>query len=89
MDDFDKVYEAYERIKTKEDFLAFLVLFRADLEANRDRWENKTLKDFLSAMERYVYSGTRQFDTIGNPIPAHQPSWQLFAQILKGSAVYE
>jgi hypothetical protein len=77
-------------VEDRASFIAFLNLFRKDLELNKDKWENVQLADFLEAMERYsadidgYYSNTRQFGE-----DANQASWKRFADILQGARIYE
>ena len=39
---------------TRIEFIEFLKEFRKDLEENKSNWENRTLEDFLEAMEAYT-----------------------------------
>ena len=39
---------------TRIEFIEFLKEFRRDLDENKSDWENKTLEDFLEAMEAYT-----------------------------------
>jgi hypothetical protein len=78
------------KVKDRASFIAFISLFRKDLELNKDKWENVQLGNFLEAMERYsadiggFYNNTRQFEE-----NADKASWKRFADILQGARIYE
>jgi hypothetical protein len=79
-------------VPDRQSFVEFLTLFRDDLKLNSDKWENKTLDDFLEAMIRYAddiegfYNNTR---SPGEQLNADIPTWGTFANILRGARVYE
>lgn len=39
---------------TKKEFIQFIENLRVDFLKNKEQWENKTIEDYLEAMERYV-----------------------------------
>ncbi len=86
-----ELHHFIQTIKTKEDFVYFVEMFRKDYEKNKDdinQWENTTLEQFLNGLSGYANS-LREKDPDGAILPANQPSWKLFADILMGAAVYE
>jgi len=74
---------------TRKKFIKFIKEFRNDLENNKLEWENQTLESFLEAMEGYTEDIQGYYDNMNLKINADEPSWENFANILKGSSVYE
>lgn len=74
---------------TRIQFIAFLKDFRTDLEENKSEWENKTLEDFLEAMQAYTEDVQGFYDNMKMEINADEPTWENFKVILKGAAIYE
>jgi len=68
-------------------------MVKEDLKRNKNAWENKTLEDFIEAMTRYSEDIQGYYDNnkaqIGEQINANVPSWRVFADILRGSRIYE
>lgn len=74
---------------TRFEFIEFLKEFRKDLEDNKSNWENKTLEDFLEAMEAYTEDVQGFYDNMKLDIDANVPTWENFMTILKGASIYE
>jgi hypothetical protein len=74
---------------TRKKFIKFIKEFRNDLENNKPEWENQTLESFLEAMERYTEDIQGYYDNVNLIINTNEPSWENFANILKGSSIYE
>ena len=74
---------------TRKEFIQFIQEFRTDLEHNKSEWENKTLGDFLEAMETYTEDIQDYYDNMNLKIDADEPSWKNFMNILKGASMYE
>lgn len=72
------IYEFYEIIETKKDFVLFLSMLSKDLTTHENEWENVTLDRFLLAFQTYCR------DTEDNI-----PSWNLFAKMFLAAKVYE
>lgn len=51
--------------------------------------KNKTLEDFLEAMERYAEDVQGYYDNMKLNVDADVPTWENFKTILKGASVYE
>ena len=62
---------------TRKEFIKFIKEFRNDLE------------NFLEAMEIYTEDIQGYYDNVNLKINADEPSWENFANILKGSSIYE
>ncbi len=76
-------------VTDKDSFIDFLNKFREDFKQNPTNWENIDLSDFLEAMSRYTEDIQGYYDNTKQPTDSEQPSWKLFADILKGASVYE
>lgn len=74
---------------TRIEFIEFLKEFRKDLKDNNSNWENKTLEDFLEAMETYTEDIQGFYDNMKMDIDANVPTWENFVTILKGASMYE
>lgn len=74
---------------TRTEFIKFLKEFRRDLEENKSSWENKTLEDFLEAMQAYTEDVQGFYDNMKMDINADKPTWENFSHILKGASIYE
>ena len=74
---------------TRIDFIEFLKEFRNELTNNDSKWENKSLDDFLEAMERYTYDVQGYYDNMKLNIDADKATWENFMTIMKGAAIYE
>jgi len=74
---------------TRKEFIIFIKEFRNELENNKSEWTNKTLGDFLEAMERYTEDVQGYYDNMNLNINADEPSWENFRIILKGASIYE
>ena len=74
---------------TRIEFIEFLKEFREDLITNKSKWENKTLEDFLEAMESYAEDVQGFYDNMKMDIDANVPTWENFMTIMKGASIYE
>ncbi len=74
---------------TRLEFIEFLKEFREDLKNNKSKWENKTLEDFLEAMESYAEDVQGFYDNMKMDIDANVPTWENFMTIMKGASIYE
>ena len=74
---------------TRIEFIEFLKEFREDLKENKSNWENKTLEDFLEAMEAYTEDIQGFYDNMKMDVDADKPIWENFKTILKGASIYE
>lgn len=74
---------------TRIEFIEFLKEFREDLITNKSKWENKTVEDFLEAMESYAEDVQGFYDNMKMDIDANVPTWENFMTIMKGASIYE
>lgn len=77
------------KVTDRQTFIEFLDLLRKDYLNNPDRWENKTLPEFLEALGAYAEDIQGYYDNMKQDINADQPNWQTFADIFKGATIYE
>jgi len=73
----------------RNSFIKYLDLLIQDFKDNPENWENRNLVDFLEAMSSYTADIQGFYDNTNQKVDANKPSWQLFADILKGATMYE
>jgi hypothetical protein len=74
---------------TRVEFIEFLKEFREDLKYNKSNWENRTLEDFLEAMEAYTEDVQGFYDNMKMKVDPDNPTWENFKTIMKGASIYE
>lgn len=72
--------EKVNSIKYRQDLIAFISLLRLDLKNNKEKWGNRTLEDFLGAMEAWVDDMEGYYSNTNQPFP-NQPSWKTIGEI--------
>lgn len=77
-----------KNINSKEDFLQFMDTLINDLKVNPDLWENKTLADYLSAIQSWTEDMEGYYINKNIPVPENI-SWKIFANILMAATMYE
>jgi hypothetical protein len=77
------------KVNDRESFAKFITLFRAELIEHPENWKNKTLPDFLEALGSYTEDIQGYYDNTSQHINAHDASWQIFTDLLKGARIYE
>jgi hypothetical protein len=77
------------KVTDRQSFIEFIELLREDLINNSKSWENKSLDDFLEAMSRYTEDIQGYYDNMKQDVNADHANWQTFADIFKGSTMYE
>lgn len=75
-------------VKTSASLAEFVRELSADLTADPESWENRTLDRFLEAMEAWIraldgYAANADDESV------RVPSWSTFAKILAAAKVYE
>ncbi|MBH5329557.1 hypothetical protein H9Q10_07745 [Eikenella sp. S3360] len=78
-----------QKIRTRQDFLAFLSDFAQ--APNPQTFPNAALPDFLQAMHGWIADMEAYYHSTGQPQPFSETklSWQALADILQAAAVYE
>lgn len=78
-------------VSDRKSFIEFLALLTEELRHSPGKWGNKTLEDFLEVMTRYADDIQGYYDNVrpSEKINADTPSWRTFADILRGTRVYE
>ncbi|ALR31458.1 hypothetical protein ATE47_13435 [Chryseobacterium sp. IHB B 17019] len=74
---------------TKQEFILFTENLRTDFIENKERWENKTIEDYLEAMSSYVEDIDGYYKNTNQNINLEMVNWKVFSDILKGSSIYE
>lgn len=75
-------------IKSRNDFIVFIQYLIDDFRENPENWENKTIPDYLEAMQSWIEDMDNYYINMKRPIP-HDVDWKTFADILMASKMYE
>lgn len=74
---------------TKNEFIKSIKNLRLDFESNENVWENKTIPEYLDAIERYADDIQGYYDNTTQNIDSEKASWKIFSDILTGASIYE
>lgn len=74
---------------TKQEFIHFMENLKTDFIENKEKWENKTIENYLEAMSRYVEDIDGYYENTNQDIDLEKIDWKVFADLLKGSSIYE
>jgi hypothetical protein len=77
------------KVTDRETFVKFIEELRNDFLENPDKWENKTLPDFLEALSSYAQDIQGYYNNTHQNINADKPDWKTFSEIFKGARIYE
>ncbi len=83
-----ELHEQVRLIRTREDLANFVEALRQDLILNPKDWENPSLERFLEAMGAWIEAMPSAYENNGLELPM-QPTWEIFADILLASKMYE
>jgi hypothetical protein len=75
-------------IRTREDFVEFVRLLLLSLQQDDSKWENRTLEDYLGAMQSWMEDMDGYYLNKGGEPPTNI-RWDVFADILQAASVYE
>ena len=76
-------------VSDRSSFVTFLQSFRNEFDNGDGSWTNRTLPEFLDALESYAEDVQGYYDNVHPGINADVPSWRVFADILKGATMQE
>jgi hypothetical protein len=77
------------KVTDRKSFIEFIELLHEDFCKNSESWQNRDLDHFLEALDRYAKDIQGYYDNTNKKVNADQPTWQVFADIFKGSTIYE
>lgn len=82
----ENIHKQIEKIKSKDDFLAFLNQLSKNFRENPDEWENKTAGEYIRAMASWIedYSACPN-----NDIDWDSLDYKTLAKILYMGKIYE
>lgn len=83
-----ELFEKVNKVNTREDLTSFIGELITDYRNNIDRWENKTIEEYLEAMQGWIEDMDGYYQNIGKPMPENS-NWNVFANILFASSMYE
>ena len=75
-------------VKSRSDFLAFILELSQDFHVNGTAWENQDIESFLEAMAAWANDYDSLKKSRDEPVE-ETPSWQEFAKILLSGTKYE
>ena len=81
-------YEKIEQVTTKDQFLEFLNLLTKDFKHNVDEWENKSIDNYLEAIESWIEDMEGYYMNSGLPVP-NNIDWNFLATIFYVGKIYE
>jgi len=78
-------------IKSRSEFVFFLNSLVIDFKANKESWSNKTLEDFLEALESWADDMDGYYENMGlsDNLNLDAVNWRVFADLLMAARVYE
>jgi hypothetical protein len=74
---------------TKNEFIESITKLRLNFESNSENWENKTIPDYLEALESYINDIQGYYDKTQQNVNSEIADWKVFSDILVGASVYE
>lgn len=77
-----------DKIEDKQGFVQFVELLNQDLKENTHTWENTTLDSYLEAISSWTEDMDEYYKNM-NIDYTKLNQWQIFANILVASKVYE
>lgn len=80
--------ERINAIKGKDDFVGLVRFLLEDLRNNPEKWENRTLPEFLEALANWTEDMDGYYINNHLPIPENV-NWKAFADILTAARMYE
>ena len=75
-------------VRTREDFVEFIMVLKKGLIENPGEWENISLENYLEAMAAWAGDIEGYYQYRNEPMP-DSISWDIFAKILAAAKVYE
>jgi hypothetical protein len=86
----NNIEKQVDSINSKDDFLRFMNMLTSDFRNNGASWENKTLPDYLDAIERWTESIEHYYINNGiKGVDINNVNWRVFADILLSATIYE
>jgi len=76
----------YIRIETKAEFLQFVRILGSQ---DPGRWESRSAAEFVAALGSWLEDADCFYRNAGIDMDTSEPSWQLFADMLRAATVYE
>ncbi|WP_336704350.1 DUF7660 family protein [Chryseobacterium indologenes] len=74
--------------KSKEDFINFINFLLNDLKNNSEHWENKTLENYLEAIQSWTEDMEGYYINQNLSLPSNV-NWKVFCEILLAAKMYE
>ena len=78
--------EYFAKIKTKQDFIAFLEMLEKDYSINYHEWSNTSIADYLESIRAWIIDSTLSQDRC---LDYNSPNWGLIALVFYMGKIYE
>jgi hypothetical protein len=75
-------------VNSKEDFVKFMSYLINDLKDNPQQWENRSLLEYLEAIQSWTEDMDGYYVNNNLPVPKNA-NWNVFADILTAARIYE
>ena len=77
------------KVIDRQSFISFIDALHSEYMSSGGTWENPTLDRFMEAMSAYAKDIQGYYNNTSQDINADFPSWKVFADILRGAAIYQ
>jgi len=77
-----------DSVRSREDFVRFIVALRHDLAAHPEEWQHLTLDDFLESLFAWVQDMDGYYQNNNLPVPT-TPNWKNVAEMMLAAKYYE
>lgn len=81
--------ESFTELKSRHDLVALIYSLHEEIEANPERWDNRTLSSYLRALAAFLNDAQGYYDNAKLNVSADVPSWRLFADCLSAASIYD
>lgn len=82
------IYTEVQNVKTKEDFLRFLEMLANDRKVNAEKWENRSVEDYLLSIQSWIEDMEGYYENNNLEVPQNL-DWNFIATILYVGKIYE
>ncbi|MFD1908576.1 hypothetical protein ACFTAO_10430 [Paenibacillus rhizoplanae] len=82
-----ELHEALKKVRSREDFTAFLGLLAKDYSANPGEWENGSVELYLEGVQSWVEDMDGYYENLKRPAPQNI-DWSFIAGILYAGKKY-
>lgn len=77
-----------ENLRSKEDFINFILELSNDFKKNIKSWENRSVDSYLEAVADWVEGMDNYYINVNKPVPQNI-NWKVLADIFMAAKMYE